>query len=557
MVAQPRAEPAPGLRLVPSKQAAVYIRVSTDKQESNYSLPTQEERCRAYAAEQGYRVAEVYRETYTATELWERPELARLREALARRELDAVICYDPDRFSRKQIHSAMLQDLCERAGAELKFAMFDFTRDATGQFMLNARVFAAELEREKIMERTQRGLLARAKAGKLRGSGYPMYGYRFTADRGAYELDPATAPIVRRIFDRAARGWSTRTIAATLTAEGVPTPRGKARWSHTAVTAILRNGQYTGDARAYRVEDRRVSGKRVLRRRPAEEQIALPAGTIPPLIDPAIFEAVQGRLGRNKAESARNHREPERFLLRGGLVRCGYCGRALSSRLTKPAGRAAWACYRASAGNGHEGCGHAFTIGAIALDTGVWAKVERILTDPEIIAAELARLRESDPTGEELATVDRARADVERRRRNLLAQLEDLDPVSARDTRERLAALGAQAAALDAERAGVLGRGAGWEAARQRLADVQAWCGTVAMRLGELTYEQKRLALDALGVRVRLWQRDHTPRYDFTASIPLDPAPSSLVDSVARHTGQSARVIRLRWTSDDEAAAAD
>src|SRR5437762_381222 len=161
MTAQPRPDPAPALRLVPQPSAALYVRVSTDKQEANYSLPTQEERCRAYAAEQGYRVAEVYRETYTGTELWERPELARLREALARREVDAVICYDPDRFSRKQIHSALLMDICERAGAELRFARFDFSRDATGQFLLNARAFAAELERENLIERTQRGMRAR------------------------------------------------------------------------------------------------------------------------------------------------------------------------------------------------------------------------------------------------------------------------------------------------------------------------------------------------------------------------------------------------------------
>ncbi len=157
MVAQPVSQP----------RAAIYVRVSTDKQGENYSLPTQEARCRAYAAEHGYQVAEVYRETHTGTELWERPELTRLRQAMARGELDALIVFDPDRFSRKQVHTALLQGICEQAGVELLFAEFDFTRDATGQFLLNARVFAAELEREKIMERTQRGMQARLRSGKL------------------------------------------------------------------------------------------------------------------------------------------------------------------------------------------------------------------------------------------------------------------------------------------------------------------------------------------------------------------------------------------------------
>ena len=65
--------------------AAIYVRLSTDKQEAEgHSLPTQEAACRKYAVEQGLTVAEVSREVHTASELYERPELARCREALAR-----------------------------------------------------------------------------------------------------------------------------------------------------------------------------------------------------------------------------------------------------------------------------------------------------------------------------------------------------------------------------------------------------------------------------------------------------------------------------------------
>ena len=48
------------------------------------------------------------------------------------------------------------------------------------------------------------------------------------------------------------------------------------------------------------------------------------------------------------------------------------------------------------------------------------------------------------------------------------------------------------------------------------------WCRTVADHLGALIYEQKRLALDALGIQVQLWKADHTPRFQITATIPLD-----------------------------------
>lgn len=36
-----------------------------------------------------------------------------------------------------------------------------------------------------------------------------------------------------------------------------------------------------------------------------------------------------------------------------------------------------------------------------------------------------------------------------------------------------------------------------------------------------MTYDQRQLAMDAPGVRVRVWQADHEPRYKIDAEIPL------------------------------------
>src|SRR5437870_754662 len=101
MTAEPRPAPAPALRVVPQPRAAIYARVSDPKQESNYSLPTQETAMRAYCAEHGYTLdeAQVYREVHTASELWSRPALTGVRAALERGEVDVLVCYDPDRFS--------------------------------------------------------------------------------------------------------------------------------------------------------------------------------------------------------------------------------------------------------------------------------------------------------------------------------------------------------------------------------------------------------------------------------------------------------------------------
>ena len=84
--------------------AALYCRVSTSGQEEDgTSLDTQEERCRHYATEQGYLIdeAHVYREVYTGTELWQRPKLTALREAIRKGCVTHLVAYAIDRKSTR------------------------------------------------------------------------------------------------------------------------------------------------------------------------------------------------------------------------------------------------------------------------------------------------------------------------------------------------------------------------------------------------------------------------------------------------------------------------
>lgn len=431
--------------------AAIYVRVSTDKQEAEgYSLGTQEAACRKYAAEQGYAVAEVYREVHTASELYERPELARCREAMARGEYAALICYDPDRFSRNQVHTALLQDFCERAGVALKFALFDFEQSATGRFLLNARAFAAELELEKIKERTMRGKRARAESGKLLPGCRALYGYRYTPDRTAYAIDPDTAPIVRRIFADMASGVTLRALSAALSAESVPTTSGRAKfWHPSTVRWVATNPAYTGEATAWRftVRKDRQRGTETVVLRPESEQVALPAGTVPPLVDADTFLAVQERLRLNKVRAVRNNRNPQAALLRAGFARCGYCGRALAAE-TAPQG----VRYGCGGGRTDAGpCNHGML--AHLLDSAVWERVEALLTKPETVARQLADRHTADPTSGDAATVDRALAAVARQQANLgrtVALLDDED--AAAPLVAELRALGARKRQLEQER---------------------------------------------------------------------------------------------------------
>lgn len=278
-----------------------------------------------------------------------------------------------------------------------------------------------------------------------------LFGYAWrNADRAALTEDPVTGPIVRRIFQSAAAGISIRRIASALTTEGVRTPTGKDRWRASTIWTILANSSYAGEARALRTRHERLKGGKVRNStRPVEEQVALPTGTIPSLVDPATYAAVRARLDRNKAEATRNNSNPEAALLRSGFVRCGYCG-TICSVHNGPAG-ARYRC--AGPSRSAYGC-PCYTMQADLLDTAVWDRLTAVLTRPDIVAQEVERLRTNDPAATNLEALDRRLADITRRQERIgraVATLDDED--AAAPLLGELKALAAQQRELQGERA--------------------------------------------------------------------------------------------------------
>jgi site-specific DNA recombinase len=170
--------------------------VSTDAQERDgTSLDTQERECREYAQAKGWTVVECIKDTASGSHL-DRPGIERVRQLLRQGVVDVVLAYAVDRLSRNQIHIAVLLDDIERADATLEFVTEDFENTPVGRLILNVRAFAGEVEREKIAERTMRGKLERARAGKI-----PQGGLGRDAT--------ATAMTLRRVGGRSSMGRPT------------------------------------------------------------------------------------------------------------------------------------------------------------------------------------------------------------------------------------------------------------------------------------------------------------------------------------------------------------
>ena len=153
-----------------------------------------------------------------------------------------------------------------------------------------------------------------------------------------------TAPIVRRIFERAAAGDSCVKIAMTLSAEGIMpplkyramcrdnfTPEGAARasdiWNHTTVKRILKNRVYLGDTVLGKTKKVSVKSKKKV---PIPQQEwTVTEATHEPLVDQATFEKAQINMGK----ASRDYRQYDhvRKSIFGGIAVCSKCGHSLCS----------------------------------------------------------------------------------------------------------------------------------------------------------------------------------------------------------------------------------
>lgn len=487
------------------KLALVYCRVSTKGQEDGTSLDSQAQACIRHAESLGYAVARVTKEIFSGAELWDRPQLAKDRADLRAGRYHALVCYAIDRLSRDIAHLAIISEECERAGAQLLFVTEDLDNSAQGKLMRSVQSYAAEVEREKIKERSMRGKRAKLQSGRLLATRKSLFGYRNDPATGKREVYPQEAQIVRQMFQWVLEGCGILHIrrrlfeSNTLPPEGKTYPDGHARpWPTSTIQKILRDPAYKGET--YVFQFCAATKENPCRRRPKSEHLKLPDDTTPLIISPDMWQAVQHRLDSNKGDFVRNIKH--QFLLRG-LAVCEVCGHRMYSDSTKD-----YRYYRCSSRK-LEGtaCGSDL-VSADQVEAAVWKKVSTILREPEIIADEIKRQQKSgadSQLSEDRAAAQRRLAKIEREQQRLIRRLRDTEDDGLADLYEREIIQGQnQKRQLEKAIADIDARLAAEQRAIQNLQSLTAYCTQVASKLSTFSFDEKRLALEAVGAKVQL-----------------------------------------------------
>lgn len=207
-------------------RAAIYVRVSTDKQaEKGLSLEAQDRACRKLGQELGYEV-EVFRDEGFSAKNLKRPALQLMLEAIRAKRFAAVIVTTLDRLSRDTIDTLTLRREWSKMG--IKFhAVGESTDDVAtpdGELTLTMKAALSDAERKRISAKT-RFLMAERRREGVRISGTAPVGYRF--EDGLVVEDEAEMAALHLVIEMAQRGSSYREIARMLNAQGYRTKSGR------------------------------------------------------------------------------------------------------------------------------------------------------------------------------------------------------------------------------------------------------------------------------------------------------------------------------------------
>lgn len=207
-------------------RAAIYVRVSTDKQaEKGLSLEVQDRACRKLGQELGYEV-EVFRDEGKSAKNLKRPAMQAMLGAIRAKRFAAVIVTTTDRLSRDTIDSLMLRREWSKAGVKL-YAVSECTDDITtpeGEFAITVKAAISDVTRKHISAKT-RFLMGQMRREGLRISGTAPVGYRF--EDGLVVEDATEMAALHLVIEMAQRRSSYREIAGMLNAQGYRTKSGR------------------------------------------------------------------------------------------------------------------------------------------------------------------------------------------------------------------------------------------------------------------------------------------------------------------------------------------
>ncbi len=325
-------------------RTGLYLRLSRDDEKAGESMSIENQRTilRKFISENDGTIADEYIDDGWSGTDFDRPAVKRLLDDAKDGKIDTIVVKDLSRFGRNYIQVGQYIDYIFPAYGIRFIALSDNVdtaeRGSAGMDMMPIMNVFNEWHAANTSKKIRAVLEANWRQGKYTNWAYP-YGYKAGTDENRMAvIDEPAAKIVRRIYDMRLQGNSTRTIARTLTDEGIPNPtayytrldgkksnrRGSPWWSPKTVADILKDSTYTGTLTQHRTTRFSYKNHKVLNV-PENEHI-VKENAHAAIVDRQTWDKVQainGSVSRGRPDKA-NKVHPL-----SGLLICPDCGKKL------------------------------------------------------------------------------------------------------------------------------------------------------------------------------------------------------------------------------------
>lgn len=385
----------------PTRTAAIYTRISDDREGRELGVQRQRDDCTALAKRLGMKVHHIYEDNDIGASTRSRkprPNYQALLTAARSGAFMTVIAYTSSRLTRRPREHEDLIELAEQHGIKFQYVAspsFDLNTSAGRRV---ARILAANDagEAEDIAERVSRAARQRAERGEFHG-GYAPFGYQKSDRATPIEPHPEHAQWVREAVRRLLAGESLYGICTDWNAKGRRTGRKR---------------------RKDRKEDATTWYPRTLKRVVTAAAIAgfreydgeLHEAQWEAIVDRQDWERLRTTL-TNPDRKLRDwtHGNARKYEL-SGLVYCATCKHVMVSMTASRLRGPSFICNRLSTG----GCGQ-MRIAMRHLERYMEEQVFAVVDTPELRAALAARGHEATDQEKELrATIVRDEAALHR-----------------------------------------------------------------------------------------------------------------------------------------------
>jgi DNA invertase Pin-like site-specific DNA recombinase len=314
----------------PAGIAAIYVRLSQDREGAGLAVARQEADCRLIAERRGYGPDHI--RVYSDNDLSAyngklRPAYRDMLRDIESGDVSLVVAWHGDRLHRSVKELVAFADLVQPRNVVVETArggVMDFDSPTGRLVMLNLGV-VARYESEHKAERHLSAEQELAKAGKAHGGRRP---FGFEADRITIRSDEAA--LIREAVQRVLAGESVRAVAKDFDRRGVKTPD------------VVRNGEVTKPGQPWSISQlrklllsRRIAG----RREHLGKDVARAEWTA--IISTEDSDRLRAVLVRPNLRGTGTGNRPTRYLL-AGIAVCALCGARLIARPAN--GRRSYAC---------------------------------------------------------------------------------------------------------------------------------------------------------------------------------------------------------------------